>query len=98
MWPSGKACAFDAHTRRFESYHPCHIFYFERGITVYENPFMNSHSVFVKDSEAVYFNDGTEKENIKKTEEYLKEIKAAHPQARIYGSLKFGDFRYRVSY
>jgi hypothetical protein len=60
---------------------------------MYENPFLNNHTVFVKDSESVCFYD-----DIKKTEEYLKEIKAAHPQARIYASLKFGDFRYRVEY
>jgi len=60
---------------------------------MYENPFTNNHNVLVKDHEAVCFYD-----NAKETEDYLKEIKAEHPEARIYGSVKFGDFRYRVEY
>ena len=69
------------------------ILFLKGDIKMYENPFLNNHTVFVKDSESVFFYDDT-----KKTEEYLKEIKAEHPEARIYGSVKFGDFRYRVVY
>ena len=65
---------------------------------MYENPLMNSHSIQVNGGDTIFFENGDEKEDIKAAENFMKDIKAEHPNARIYGSVKFGDFRYRVEY
>ena len=65
---------------------------------MYENPFMDLHSVTM-DGETTYFNQGTEKENIQATEDFLKKAKTDHPGAKIYGQLKEpGYFQFRVVY
>lgn len=63
-----------------------------------ENPFMNSHSIQINGGDTIFFENGDEKEDIKAAENFMKDIKAEHPDAKVFGSLKFGDFRYRVIY
>ena len=65
---------------------------------MYENPFTNSRSVTVNGSNPIYFDRENEHESIEATEAFMRDVKSSHPDARIYGSLKFGDFKYRVSY